>query len=234
MLGVSANKEVDIRLSLREFKHRGRTNSHGWGFAFFKNGWEIIKKPESLFEENISDEIFNFKSSIIIGHVRLASCGNQIHENTHPFKIGNWVFAHNGTVTAVKKLPLKKYKPAGDTDSEYAFCYLLEKIEQTPGDIEETIAREAGRIKEYGNFNFLTSDGKKLYAYGHSSLFYVQREAPFPLVELRDEQFEINLTDIKSPGERAIIVATQPLTTNEKWIKITGLKVFEDGRLKEV
>ncbi len=234
LLGISANKPVDIQFSLREFRHRGKTNYHGWGFAFLEgDNWRIIKKPESLYEENIQEEKFRFKSKIIIGHVRHASCGNQIHENTHPFKIDRWVFAHNGTVSRIMNQPgfdIGKWRPEGRTDSEYAFCYLLHKVEMNSfTNIGEVIGEEAEKIKKYGRFNFLLSDGEKLYAYGDDSLFYVKRKAPFRFATLKDDQYEVHLKEIKRPDERATIVATVPLTTNENWIRISGLEVFKDG-----
>ncbi|MEM5777978.1 MAG: class II glutamine amidotransferase, partial [Candidatus Aenigmatarchaeota archaeon] len=129
LLGVSSNKKVDIQFSLEEFKLRGERNYHGFGFAYYKDGNAcLIRKPSSLAGENIEENKYRFKSKIIIGHVRLVSCGNSSHQNTHPFKIDNWLFAHNGTVTEIKNKPLNRFKPEGETDSEYAFCYLLEKL----------------------------------------------------------------------------------------------------------
>lgn len=229
LLGISSNKKVDINFSLIEFKHRGIINSHGWGFAFIEGeNWKIIKRPTSLYGEDIKQEKFKFKSKIIIGHVRLASCGEKVHENTHPFNIGKWIFAHNGTVE-VKDFPLFKYKPEGDTDSEYAFCYLLEQIEKTSDDVLHVIEKEADKIRELGRFNFLLTDGEKIYAYGDDNLWYVQRKAPFEFVTLKDEQYEVNLAEIKGHDEKAILIATEPLTRNEKWEKISGLMVFKDG-----
>lgn len=231
LLGICANREVDINLSLREFHHRGKENYHGWGFAFLENNaWKVIKKPSSLEYENIKEKIFQFKSKIIIGHVRLASCGKQVHHNTHPFSISNWTFAHNGTVTKVKTLALHKFKPEGETDSEYAFCYLLEQIQGISfPELVDILENESKKIREYGNFNFLMSDGKKLFAYGDDRLYYVKRKAPFEFVRLKDDQYEVHLAEIKAPNEKAIIVATEPLTENEKWERIFGLKIFENG-----
>jgi glutamine amidotransferase len=235
LLGLSSNKNVDIQLSLREFRHRGKSNPHGWGFTFYFNGkWEIVKEPNTLADVDIKSEKFQFKSKIIIGHVRLASCGNKSHSNTHPFLKDKWVFAHNGTVKKImntKGFQLNKFKPSGETDSEYAFCYLLEKIWQETNlkKIKEILQSEAERIKKYGRFNFLLSEGEILYAYGDDCLFFVQRKAPFPEVSLKDEGYTVHLAEIKSPEEKAILIATEPLTTNENWKKISGLKLFKDG-----
>lgn len=234
LLGLSSNMKVDIQLSLLEFRHRGNKNPHGWGFAFYNDGeWEVIKKPRPQSCENVEEETFQFESKIIIGHVRLASCGNKIHQNTHPFKINNWVFAHNGTVSKIINSPkfmLEKYKPEGETDSEYAFCYLLEKIIQEPDNYYKNILKEeVEKIKELGNFNFLLSNGDILIAHGDDRLYYVQRKAPFMEVKYKDSQSSVNLAEIKNPNVKVILVAKEPLTKNEDWNKINGLKIFSDG-----
>jgi predicted glutamine amidotransferase len=238
LLGISSNKKVDAKLSLSEFRHRGKRNPHGWGFGFYneeKNNWVVIKEPKSLYDENIKSEKFNFKNKIIIGYVRLASCGSISHKNTHPFTKENYIFAHNGTVSAIKNhsdFKLKTIKPEGETDSEYAFCYILEKIKESPyKNIKEILQEEAEKIKKYGRFNFLFSDGVALYAYGDDSLYFCERKFPFGYVKLRDDQYEIDLGEIKAPDEKAIIIATEPLTENEEWIKIFGLKAFKDGEI---
>lgn len=235
LLGVSSNKEVNINLSLKEFKHRGVANPHGWGFAFLENkNWCVIKKHTSLANEYVGVSPFNFRSKTIIGHVRLASCGEKIHKNTHPFNFDNWAFAHNGTLREFKNLILDKYKPIGNTDSEHAFCYLLSEIYQSPANVVEIIKTETVKIKKQGNFNFLLSDGKFLYAHGDNSLFYVQRKTPFGSVTLIDDEYEVNLSEIKSQDECAVVVATKPLTKGEEWVKISGLKIFKDGVLCQV
>ena len=236
LLGICSNKNIDIKFSIKEFRHRGERNYHGWGFGFWNeenNKWEIVKEPNSLWYEDIENEKFNFKSKIIIGHVRLASCGSQSHKNTHPFTREKYIFVHNGTVKEIITHPdfkLKEIKPEGETDSEYAFCYILEKIkENKENDIKEILEIEGEKIKKYGRFNFLFSDGNFLYAFGDDSLYFCERKFPFSYVKLKDDQFEIDLGEIKAIDEKAVIVATESLTEGENWIKISGLKIFKEG-----
>ena len=233
LLGVISNMPVDIRLSLMEFRHRGEKNPHGWGFAFPENGeWNIIKQPAPLNEEDTGDRRFSFKSRITIGHVRLASCGKHTRPNTHPFSLNKWAFVHNGTVTGIMHNPdfsLNHYHPHGETDSEYALYRLVEAIEEEPGNEEKVIARESEKIRKHGRFNFILSDGEKLYAHGDDSLYYVERKAPFQTVTLRDDGYSVHLNEIKLSSERAVIVATEPLTKEENWQKFEGLMVFKPG-----
>ena len=55
--------------------------------------------------------------------------------NTHPFVRRlwdrDWIFAHNCTVSGIIEEPghrLGWCHPVGETDSEYVFCYILEKL----------------------------------------------------------------------------------------------------------
>ena len=77
----------------------------------------------------------------------------------------------------------------------------------------------------------MISDGDNLYAYGDNSLFYVVRKSPFAFATLRDDQYTLDLNEVKAPDEKAIIVATEPLTTNENWQSIEGLRVFRNGEI---
>jgi glutamine amidotransferase len=142
------------------------------------------------------------------------------------------VLAHNGTVRKIIQKPefmLGSFKPCGETYSEYAFCYLLDKIRDKPDDIKEVLKTEAQKIKYYGKFNFLLSDGETLFAHGDNSLYFVQRKFPFDTVTLKYEQYSVNLGEIKNKDEKAIIIATEPLTENEDWKKIVGIKIFKAG-----
>lgn len=102
-------------------------------------------------------------------------------------------------------------------------------------DFALVIEREANRIKDYGHFNFLLSNLEYIFAFGDDSLYYTKREyASKGALTLEDTDYTINVSDMKSPGEKAIIVATKQLTREEKWRQITGLRVFRDGIEKSI
>jgi glutamine amidotransferase len=147
--------------------------------------------------------------------------------NTHPFTAEiddrRWVFAHNGTVRAVKDWPLKGPVPAGDTDSEHAFCYLLHEIKDCrEEDLSKKIKSIADKMRQVGNFNFLLSDGNTLWAYADQSLYYTERIPPHggELVRLKDDGYSISLGEVKAPNERAILFATKPLS-DENWTQMS-------------
>lgn len=143
-----------------------------------------------------------------------------------------WVFAHNGTLYGYESKQLSSYLPEGSTDSEYAFCYLLDNIKNSK-DTWETIIEVSNELSELGCFNYLLSNGEKLYAHA-SGLHYLQRKPPYDdiIAKVMDEDFKLLLGDKKSRDEKAVIIATNPLT-NENWINMEKGRVyeFENGEL---
>lgn len=124
-------------ISFRTFRHRGEHNADGWVFACYSDkAAQIIKEPENSANSYMSEFInksYKIKSKIYISHVRLASAGSKSFSNTHPFSrelFGKeYIFAHNGTLHNFD-LSYTHYKPIGQTDSEQAFCYIIEKIKE--------------------------------------------------------------------------------------------------------
>lgn len=249
LLGLNFNKPVKIDLSFRGFRHRGKNNPDGWGLAYYmKNSLEIIKEEKSAFDSVEAEELVNknFVSKIFISHVRAASRGNINYNNTHPFNKSlfgkEFVFAHNGTLYEfLEHLPIKDFFPEGETDSEHAFCYILqrlkdENIKQWDKNSFQLLKEIFLEINEIGRFNCLMSDGEYLFSYfdniGYNGLFYVQREAPFQRVRLKDEDYEIDLAEQKAPNQKGYIIATLPLT-NENWRGFNpgSLMIFKDGEI---
>jgi glutamine amidotransferase len=186
------------------------------------------------------------RSRIVVSHVRWASRGDISYVNTHPFVRRlwgrDWVFAHNGTVSGIIEDPGYKLEwchPVGETDSEHAFCYILEKLSGLRYRGLESLAARlwglADEIGRYGKFNFLLSDGEYLFAYMNriGTLHYLLRHPPHHgLVRLLDEDYEARLEELKASDEYAAIVATEPLS-DEEWSPMSPgtLYVFYNGDL---
>lgn len=247
LLGLNFNEKVSSTFSFRGFRNRGEYNPSGWGIAYYKNlNAQIIKEPISSTNSTIAESFIrknSVKSKIFISHVRNASIGEKNFNNTHPFKRElngkDYVFAHNGTIRYFNEFELRKFYPDGETDSEHIFCYLMEKILAKNISVWnkadfDWLHEQLLEINSNGSLNCLMSDGEHLFCYrdknGWRDLNYVFRKAPFDVVRLVDEDFEINLAEEKRPTQRGFIVATDPLT-NESWKKILkgNLMVFKDG-----
>lgn len=251
LLGLSFNKPVDIQISFKGFRERGRSNPHGWGLGSYDpDGKAIVIKEaaesaSSRQSEAIAEDPLK-RSNIFIGHVRFASRGERSIGNTHPFQLTlngrDYVFAHNGTLTGYRSyLPLRSFLPAGETDSEWAFCYLADqirtnKLDFTNKDSFLRLQEILRLINRCGNFNCLFSDGERLFAYfdqqGYNGLYFTYREPPFQCARLIDIDWELDLGYLKDPSENGYIIATQPLT-DESWERMGNgeLIVFEQGQM---
>lgn len=60
------------------------------------------------------------------------------------------------------------------------------------------------------------------------------RKAPFGLATLADDDVRVDFSTVTTPRDRVAIVATLPLTTNERWVegKPGELWVFDQGALR--
>jgi glutamine amidotransferase len=171
---------------------------------------------------------------LAIAHVRRMTRGVASLPNTHPFvRVSHnrhVVFAHNGTLPNVKERTLYYESTLGDTDSEYAFCLILEALREAYGNNYPEDPRELGKtLFELGNdlgsdgvFNFLLADGQHLFARCGDSLHSIVRRAPFGSATLVDAEVRVHFSDVMSMAENAqqAVVATAPLTRDEAWTKL--------------
>ena len=247
LLGMSFNQPVRPSLSFRGFRHRGERNPDGWGIAYYPDeSVQVIKEPIKASKSLLSEFIMKYpKSKIFIAHVRYSSGSSVTYKNTHPFQRElngrEFVFAHNGTLHNYRGFNTGRFKPVGETDSEYAFCHILnsienERISSWTDKNFKWLHNKLNEINEFGNFNCLLSDGEYLFCYydknGHNGLCFVQRKAPFNIVHLKDEDFEINLSEKKDPSQKGFIIATRRLT-DERWENFlpAELMVFKNGEI---
>ena len=126
----------------------------------------------------------------------------------------------------------------GQTDSEHAFLWLLEQLpEPTDASFTSRLRESSDAVRGLGRFNFLLSDGETLWAYADNSLHFVERTPPYggELVQLRDDGYTISLAEVKRPGERAVLVATEPLTDEASWERLSSgeLLVVRDGKVED-
>ena len=126
----------------------------------------------------------------------------------------------------------------GNTDSELAFCYLLQELRKRFGDVLPTLealtpaVRElTAKIAAHGVFNMMLSDGTALFAHCATKLHYIVRQYPFSKAMLSDEDLKVDFSEVTTPNDRVAVIVTEPLTTNETWTPFAAgeLKVFIDG-----
>jgi len=250
LLGLSANVPTDICFSFSGLLERGgRTGPHrdGWGISFYEGkACRSFHDPQACSDSVLASLIKDYpiKSHIIISHIRQANRGKVGLANTHPFCRElwgkHWTFAHNGQLKGVKKLPLNRYKPVGTTDSEHAFCWLLDQIAErypkppkSQSGLQKHIKQLCDQLAELGIFNVLFSDSKHLYTYCTTKLCWIARRAPFGQAQLLDTDMTIDFGQETTPNDVVSVIATQPLTQNETWnvLKKGDFLCFKKGEL---
>lgn len=247
LLGMNANVPTDVRFSFAGLARRGGgTGPHrdGWGIAFYEGrGARAFHDPQPSADSEIARLLRNYdvKSRIVIAHVRRANRGRVALENTHPFTRElwgrAWTFAHNGQLKSVKKKPLGAFTPIGTTDSEHAFCWLLDQLRlRFPAlpprtALEKALPGLLGELSSLGVFNVLLSEGRCLYTFSNKTLYFIERRAPFGTATLVDEDLQVDFSKVTTPDDRVAVVASAPLTRDEPWaaLPLNRLTVFRDG-----
>ena len=248
LMGMNCNVPTDICFSFRGFHQRGgNTADHadGFGVAFFEGpGCRMFVDSRPAVDSPVAALIATYpiRSQNVIAHIRKATRGEVALVNTHPFMRElwgrYWIFAHNGTLENFPPQSGGQYRPVGTTDSEQAFCQLLDSLRMRyPGGqpplakLYGSIAAWSAKIAKHGKFNYILSNGDYLFAYCTDNLSYVLRHAPFTTAHLKDQDIEVDFSQVTTPNDRIAIVATEPLTDNERWVPFSSgqLVVFQDG-----
>jgi glutamine amidotransferase len=239
LFGLSSDRPAQPEELLCRFGARGgdtADNPDGWGIATLEgDAFRLVKEPlPAAHSPRFKELCQQTRSSLILGHVRKANPPTaRVLANTHPFRRAccgrEWVFAHNGMLSGTAALndagAVSLCTPSGDTDSEHAFCMVLDRIAAvfsatgaaTDRDWLDTLAGVVETLASQGRFNFLMSDGIHLIAYGHDRLH--------SLAETR-AGFRLD-----AGGETAVI-ATEPLTEDPGWLAFEPgeLRVYRAGR----
>jgi predicted glutamine amidotransferase len=249
LLGMSCNVPTDICFSFSGFSARGGgtdVHSDGWGIAFFEGrGCRLFHDALPARTSPVAELIRShpIRSMGVVAHIRKATRGRVALENCHPFRRElwgrYWAFAHNGHLENFSP-PRAFFEPVGETDSEAAFCAILEELRtRFPAAapplpvLAAALADVSERLDRHGPFNFLLSDGEHLFARCATRLSFIVRQAPFGPAHLVDEDVTVDFGACTGPGDRVAVIATEPLTTDEAWTAVEPgrLVVFRAGEL---
>jgi len=247
LFGLSSNLPVTATFSLEAFaRHGGDTGPHrdGWGIAYFEDGdARLIKEAGPAAESDWVNFVkqHHLRSRIILSHIRKATRGQISFANTQPFirELGGrmHIFAHNGDlggIESIETLSYQRYRPVGETDSEHAFCALLERLSElwldTTGvplliDRLELVKQFAADIGPLGPANFLYADGDALFAHGNrrtqSSSGKIAPPGLFRLCRqcAPESAFDVPGLRLESQDQHVVLVASVPLS-GEDWVPL--------------
>ena len=247
LLGMNCNTPTDIMFSFEGFRRRGGITDHhadGFGIGFFEGkGVRLFHDDKPSANSPVADLVraYQIKSENVIAHIRKASQGQTSLANTHPFMREMWgeywLFAHNGHLIDFYSEQGEYYHAVGTTDSERAFCYILNRLrsrfaEKPDSDtLFDAVAALTHEIRRFGLFNFVMSNGDCLFAHASTLLHYIVRKAPFGKARLLDDDVMIDFSAVTTPNDKVSVIATLPLTRDETWsqLAVDELVMFRDG-----
>jgi predicted glutamine amidotransferase len=245
LLGMNANVPTDVMFSFAGLARRADEHKDGFGIAFFEDrGLRTFVDPKSARDSPVAELVrrYPIRSDNVIAHIRKATQGRVALENTHPFVRElwgrYWVFAHNGDLKDFRPRLHAAFRPVGDTDSERAFCWLMQELAKAHAavpDVAEltlTLRELLPQPAAHGSFNLLLSNGQALWAHCSTRLHCVERAHPFGRATLADEDVSVDFAALTTPDDRIAVVATEPMTCDEAWQALAPgeLRVFVGGR----
>jgi len=245
LLGMNANTPTDVMFSFAGLATRADEHKDGFGIAFFEDpGLHLFVDHHGARQSPVAELVkrYPIRSGNVIAHIRKATQGRVALQNTHPFMRElwgrYWVMAHNGDLKGFRPRLHGSFRPVGDTDSELAFCWLMQELAKahasvpTVDELTRTLAELLPQPAAHGSFNMLLSNGQALWAHCSTQLHWLERAHPFGAARLADDDLSVDFGPLTTPGDRVALVATQPLTTGEPWVAMEAgeLRVFVDGR----
>lgn len=245
LFAMSSRVPATVDLSLERLaRHGGDEGPHrdGWGCAFYEGpDLFLVREPHPAAHSPLMRllETQKRRGCMVLCHLRLASVGGRSLRNTQPFarELGGVMhsFAHNGDLHGIhgcSALRPGRFRPVGDSDSEWAFCALLERLAplwlgfeaEVPPLTERLsiIAKVAEDLRALGTANFIYGDSTALFVHADRrtqsdgairapGLYLLQRACWRPGPELAEAG--ISLATVR---QDVSLVASVPLT-DELW-----------------
>ncbi|MFH1344995.1 MAG: class II glutamine amidotransferase [Pseudomonadota bacterium] len=245
LLGLSSNAPATVNVSLPRLAEHGRvsgTYNDGWGVGYYEGAdVRLIKDSAAVGDSEWIEFIasHNLRSRLVIAHTRKATRGTRSYPNAQPFVrelAGRaHLFAHNGDLPGIfasGAFQARRFNPIGETDSELAFCVLLDRmaaISTVPGtsptlqDRFAVVSSFAAQLRALGPANFLYCDGDLLFAHGHRRKHAETGKVEAPgLVSLQrhcqngQQGVVAEGLSVQSDDQLVTLFASVPLTS-ERW-----------------
>jgi predicted glutamine amidotransferase len=166
-----------------------------WGIGFYQGDEVLHKKQPAADGEPISWDVIadKIQTDCAIAHLRQATVGGFSVDNTHPFRLRQWLFAHVGTLRSFEQISEQlllglpdflRRNIRGNSDSELFFHVVLaglharnqlDAAEPSHTTVLESIADAVKAIdalaEGQSTLNMILSNGRSMYA--------LRRGAPF-------------------------------------------------------
>jgi glutamine amidotransferase len=146
LLAMSSRQATRLSFSLEALSSHSAApgvSRDGWGVAYYQdNDVALFREPSAASDSPLVRHLESQgpRTTLAISHIRHATQGTVSLANTQPFVRecagAMHAFAHNGNLAGIEGSVLQladRYQPVGSTDSELAFCALLERLSRARG-----------------------------------------------------------------------------------------------------
>jgi glutamine amidotransferase len=241
LLAMSCRHPARLTFSLAALAHRARLpsrNQDGWGLAYYQGpDVALYRDTTSADHHPLVDWLMQHgpATQTAIGYIRHSTQGEISLANTGPFirELNGRIhtFVHNGNLRhpdKVRTLRDGRFQPIGETDSERAFCELLENMAALPkgeGELASLEARMvvlsdmARQFRDCGPSNFLYGDGDALFVHAdqrYQDAVGVISPPALHMFECSADEIPGLVCDAEPPltgdVQRVILLATVPLS----------------------
>jgi predicted glutamine amidotransferase len=246
LLGLSSNAPATVNFSLPKLAEHGAvagTYADGWGVGYYEGlDVRLFKEATAAADSDWVRFIANqdLRSLLVIAHTRRATRGTRSYANAQPFireLAGHThLFAHNGDLPGIfesNAFQPERFNPIGETDSERAFCVLLDRMALISKDRKAAptlrdrfliVSSFAGELRALGPANFLYSDGDLLFAHGHRRKHSDTGRVEAPGLVLLQKQCQKDQQDFVTSGlsirggdHQLVTLFASVALTNERW-----------------
>ena len=241
LLAMSCRYPARLTFSLAALANRAKLpsrNQDGWGMAYYQErDVALYRDTASADTHPLVDWLMNNgpATKTAIGYIRHSTQGSISLANTGPFlrELNGRVhtFIHNGNLHCSDRFRAtgnSRFMPIGETDSELAFCELLEQIaalHQGAGELASLDARMnvlsnlARQFRDCGPSNFLYSDGDTLFVHAdqrHQNLTGLMGSPALHYFECYSNEIPGLVCEAEPPfaanDQKVILLATVPLS----------------------
>lgn len=260
---ITEPKHSLIRQSFDAVEREEPLNGDGFGLAWYNHAIAdtpaLFKSVSPAWSNNNLLELSHMiESSCILAHVRAATQSLSVSEaNCHPFKWGKYAFMHNGDIGGFPQLRRSFLNTLSDeafsqvkgtTDSECFFALFQDKFrlldsldiyDRLATAMMHTIKKVVSLMREitpneHAYLNMVVSDGR--VALGVRFTTDKPERADSLYLNLGKKYVcEDGICYMKDPGadEKAIIISSEPLSTEPGWqqIPVNSMVLVHEGKL---
>lgn len=245
-LVINSDSDCSPQLSPRPSEVEEKFSSLGVGwYPGSESSASLIKGEEGLEDNNFNKVVSDkeqFRSTIFMAKVG-ADKKAYVKKNAQPFLKSyagrEWLFIHSGQIDKEEMKTLHSsdswfVDPAGDSDSEYLFCYVLGKIKaagaKTLEGVKGTDLKNwLGAADAFGALNVFISDGQTVVAYrgvnSEEDLFVMRSLSLEDLGPLSFPTLDVNFSDQRDHFRSLILISSNKLDVGQ-WAQMEKGQLF--------